>query len=183
MDRRQRKTRNAIFNAFSDLLSKKEYHRITVGEILDRADVGRATFYAHFETKDDLLKDLCEDLCCHILDAVTDGHDDHRHIFTCDAPDSVFLHLFEHLENDDHRLLRLLSGRNADLFLPYFKDSAEQLVRAQLPLFAHRKSEVLPEDLWIDHVVCTLIDTIRWWIRNGTQPSAATITDYFFLMV
>ena len=51
MDRRQRKTREAIFNAFITLLSKKNYNGITVGEIIEVANIGRATFYAHFETK------------------------------------------------------------------------------------------------------------------------------------
>ena len=62
MDRRQRKTRESIFRAFSELLSEKEFNKITVGEIIERADVGRATFYAHFETKDFLIKELCEEL-------------------------------------------------------------------------------------------------------------------------
>ena len=52
MDRRQRKTRQAIFAAFTQLLSQKDFGDITVGEIIATADVGRATFYAHFETKD-----------------------------------------------------------------------------------------------------------------------------------
>ena len=51
MDRRQRKTRDAIFKAFIELLSEKNVNQITVGEIIARADIGRATFYAHFETK------------------------------------------------------------------------------------------------------------------------------------
>ena len=68
MDRRQKKTREAIFSAFSSLLSKKKYSQITVGEIIEHADVGRATFYAHFETKDYLLKAFCEELFCHIFD-------------------------------------------------------------------------------------------------------------------
>ena len=51
MDRRQRKTREAIFSAFIALLSKRGFEQITVGEIIERADVGRATFYAHFESK------------------------------------------------------------------------------------------------------------------------------------
>jgi AcrR family transcriptional regulator len=69
MDRRQKKTREAIFNAFSELLSKKHYNQITVGEIIELADVGRATFYAHFETKDFLLRELCAELFCHVFDA------------------------------------------------------------------------------------------------------------------
>ena len=93
MDRRQRKSRRAIFGAFIELLSKKDFHNITVGEIIERADVGRATFYSHFETKDFLLKELCEELFCHIFDVANDEKDGHNHIFDCEAPDSVFLHL------------------------------------------------------------------------------------------
>ena len=40
MDRRQRKTREAIFTAFSQLLSKKNFSQITVGEIIEQADIG-----------------------------------------------------------------------------------------------------------------------------------------------
>ena len=70
MDRRQRRTREAIFNAFTQLLSHKDFSQITVGEIIDLADIGRATFYSHFETKDYLLKELCQELFCHVFDAV-----------------------------------------------------------------------------------------------------------------
>ena len=121
MDRRQRKTREAILGAFTDLLSKKKYDKITVGEIIERADVGRATFYAHFETKDFLLKALCEELFCHIFDKSSGENEAHKHIFDCNSDAPVFLHLLKHIEENDHGILRLLSSENNGIFIRYFK--------------------------------------------------------------
>ena len=47
-DRRTRKTRKAIFDAFAELLSEKELEKITVKELIDKADVSRVTFYNHY---------------------------------------------------------------------------------------------------------------------------------------
>lgn len=183
MDRRQRKTREAIFKAFSELLAKKEFNQITVGEIIKHADIGRATFYAHFETKDYLLKELCAELFCHIFDAVGEEKRGHRHIFECDAPDSVFLHLIQHLQKNDNNVLDLLACPNNELFLSYFKNNLRELVISQLPLFEKRKSPLLPEEFWIDHITATFVETIRWWLNNGMSESSERIAEYFFLAV
>lgn len=183
MDRRQRKTREAIFSAFITLLSKKDFAQITVGEIIQQADVGRATFYSHFETKDFLLKALCEELFCHIFDAAGDQPSEHRHIFVCDAPNSVFLHLLQHLQKNDNNILLLLSCQNNDLFLRYFKSNLQKLVVSQLPTFAARKNNKLPESFWIDHIASTFVETIRWWIGHGMQEPPETIAEYFYLAV
>ena len=182
MDRRQRKTRGAIFRAFVDLLSQKRYHQITVGEILVRADVGRATFYAHFETKDDLLRALCRELFDHVFEAETGGTE-HNRIFECDVSESVYLHLVRHFQNNDNHILQLLSGQNNDLFLRYFKSELKRLAEQYLEIFAERKPPELPEDFWIDHICSTFVETIRWWLETGRKESPETITNYFFLAV
>lgn len=182
MDRRQRKTKIAIFHAFTSLLAQKDYSQITVGEIIERADIGRATFYAHFETKDYLLKALCEELFCHIFDTVTHNHD-HRHIFDCDGADSVFLHLFQHFQKNDNQLLTLLSSPNNALFLSYFRSNLDKLIKTQLPFFASHKPEDLPDSYWQNHIAASFVETLRWWIDRGMQESAETITAYFLQVI
>ena len=177
MDRRQKKTRNAIFEAFIQLLGEGDYAKITVGQIIDRADVGRATFYAHFETKDLLLKELCRELFEHVF------HDRGSALFQCDASDSGFLHLFDHIGRNDNNLLRLLRGRNNDLFLAYLQENLALIIQNQLPLFQHRRDSRLPEDFWVDHICATFTQTLRWWVARGMRESARQITDYCMLAV
>jgi AcrR family transcriptional regulator len=54
-DRRVRRTRESLYRALISLALEKHYDSITVQEVLDRANVGRSTFYTHFQTMDELL--------------------------------------------------------------------------------------------------------------------------------
>lgn len=183
MDRRQRKTREAIFSAFTQLLSQKQFSQITVADIINTADIGRATFYAHFETKDYLLKEFCRELFCHIFDTESNSGCGHKHIFDCDSTDAAFLHLFQHLQKNDNNILSLLSSQNNELFLRYFKSNLELLIERQLPLFEARKSRDVPDSFWKNHIVSTFVETLKWWIENGMKETPETITAYFFLVV
>lgn len=183
MDRRQRKTRQAIFRAFTLLISQKPLPRITVEQIIDIADIGRATFYAHFETKDALVEAFCRELFCHIFDAAERSENHHRHIFDCDAPASVFLHLFQHLQKNDNNILTLLSCPNNALFLRYFREGLEQLIEKNQEQFASRKSPQLPDGLWKAHIASVFIQTLNWWIEGNLSVSAEQVTEYFFLLV
>ncbi len=61
-DRRVRRTRELLRSALLSLIQEKGYDRITVQDILDRADIGRSTFYAHYRDKDDLFRAGFEDI-------------------------------------------------------------------------------------------------------------------------
>ncbi len=54
-DRRVEKTHKALRDALDSLIREKSYDSIAVKEILDRANVGRSTFYTHYRDKDELL--------------------------------------------------------------------------------------------------------------------------------
>ena len=183
MDRRQRKTREAIFNSFIELLSKKNYSQITVGDIIEKADIGRATFYDHFETKDFLLKSLCEELFCHIFDATKNDDENHKHIFNCEAPSSVILHLIQHLLKNDNHILDLLGCENNDLFLQYFKENLNNLIKEHPGLLGIEKPKELPDDYWINHISATFVETIRWWANNGMKENPQTLAKYFNLAI
>jgi len=183
MDRRQRKTRDAIFNAFSALLAEKGFHRITVGDIIAKADIGRATFYAHFETKDFLLKAFCEELFCHIFDATDPQHSDHKHIFECDGCPSPFLHLLRHIQQDDRHITALLSGHNNDLFLSYFKAEFTRFIDRHADCLQLQKAPDVPDSFWNHYVTATFVETVRWWIEGGMKESPEQITAYFLNVV
>lgn len=162
---------------------KKRFEQITVGDIIDVANISRGTFYAHFETKQDLLRVLCQELFCHVADALLPENNTHKHLFACRAPDSVFLHLFQHINKNDNHLLDLLKSSNNELFLQYFEGELKQLIITQLPLFQTRKSKSIPEDYWIEHICVTFTHTIRWWCKNGLKESPEYITEIFLLAV
>jgi AcrR family transcriptional regulator len=61
IDRRVRHTRDALGDALLTLMQAKPFETITVQQVLDRAGIGRSTFYAHYRDKDDLFLSDLED--------------------------------------------------------------------------------------------------------------------------
>ncbi|MEH7493140.1 TetR/AcrR family transcriptional regulator [Neobacillus niacini] len=61
-DRRVRRTKKLLKQAFIDLLHEKEYKTISVTDIVDKADYNRSTFYAHYDYKEELVEELNESL-------------------------------------------------------------------------------------------------------------------------
>ena len=67
MDLRIRRTRSAIREAFVALMQEKEYTAITVTDISEMAGINRKTFYAHYETKEQLLSHLIDEMFSDLL--------------------------------------------------------------------------------------------------------------------
>ena len=179
MDRRQQKTRAAIFQAFSRLLEKKRFENITVQEIIDCANIGRSTFYAHFETKDDLLKELCEELFSHIVASAMDCTHTHGLYSEGNAPESVFCHLLQHLAENDNQILQLLSCESNEIFLRYFKDSLNELIHTQVVDRAPRKRKDLPEDFLVNHISGSFVEMVLWWLKDRERHAPEELDRYF----
>ncbi len=183
MDRRQRKTRDAVFRAFTELIGKYAYSQITVQKIIDVANIGRTTFYTHFETKDTLLKALCEDLFGHILTGagavcplptLTQEDNDYRAFVT---------HILYHLADRREAFTRLLASDSRDLFLRYFK---EELYRRLAALWLNEAAAPppgVPADYLLNHFTSSFVESLDWWIRRGMRETPETVTEYFAAVI
>ena len=69
-DPRRQRTRQALLGAFFVLVLERRYHEIRIDDILERAGVGRSTFYEHFPNKDALLAASIEQPFATLADAV-----------------------------------------------------------------------------------------------------------------
>jgi AcrR family transcriptional regulator len=69
-DRRVHRTRLELLAAFRELVFERDYDKIRITDISDRADVGRSTFYEHFESKDDILEHSLTALLKVLADAI-----------------------------------------------------------------------------------------------------------------
>lgn len=128
MDRRQQKTRQAIFGAFRNLLERKSFGSITVQEIIDEANVGRSTFYAHFETKDDLLKAMCTEIFQHVFS--DDLKKESNHDFSHAGHDfsKEITHILYHLQDNE---------KNLNISICSFAETADKIqsiIRGRLKL-------------------------------------------------
>ena len=169
-DRRVARTRKALKDALTDLILERGYEALTVQDVIDRADVGRSTFYAHFLDKDDLLMAILADLEMPGLDPSEWKPDDPAFGWT--------LALFRHF-GSVKRLFKAvasspLARRETTLRL-------EELARAELSrLKAARKVDEVQLQTIVRFLVGTFIGFMDWWMREENDQLAAEQVDHAF---
>ena len=115
MDRRQQKTRQAVFDAFAGLLERKNYNNITVQDIIDEANIGRSTFYSHFETKDELLKALCAEIFDHVFAEYVSKEKTHDFSKNGNDIKAEITHILYHLMESGRYIKRILSCESGEM--------------------------------------------------------------------
>ena len=183
MDRRQIKTRTAIFSAFEELLSEKSFEKISVQDIIDRANIGRSTFYAHFETKDELLKELCATLFAHVFSERPQR--EKTHDFSGEKGDAyrAAAHILYHLKDGRSDLLPILKGQSGELFLAYFKNNLGSLLTETILHNTEGESPAVPYDFLVSHISSSFVGTVQWWIKNGLKETPEEVAGYFCHLV
>ena len=183
MDRRQQKTRGAIFEAFSGLLSQKNYNKITVQEIIDTANVGRTTFYAHFETKDELLREMCTDLFDHVFSDRLNAELTHDFSFETGNSDALITHILYHLRDNNKNIIGILTCESGELFLQFFKQYLDELLATHMLEGVMPKKSEIPSDFMINHISGSFVNMVQWWFRGGLKQTPEELAKYFMAVI
>jgi AcrR family transcriptional regulator len=160
-DRRVRRTRRILHEALIALILDCGYERITVQDILDRADVGRSTFYAHYRDKEALLMASFDDMREQLrreLDTMTPGT----------APDDtarpaavVFEHAYRH-----RRVYRALCGKEGGHLV---HRHLHRLIGGLLHkhLRPHLVSSAqLPVEVVAEFYTSAALGLLTWWVNE-----------------
>ena len=159
-DRRVQKTQQSLRNALIELILEKHYDTISVQDIIDRANVGRSTFYLHFRDKEDLFRGDWQRMLEYFVGQITPENLQAGRIFPIQE-------IFEHLK-DFHRLYRALvkSGKIERLFGYGQKYLAERIeVRFQNG-FNLESQTAIPFPILANYLASEVFSQLKWWLDN-----------------
>ncbi|MES2073809.1 MAG: TetR/AcrR family transcriptional regulator [Pseudomonadota bacterium] len=173
LDRRVRQTRDTLLDALLSLMMERGYERLTIQNLLDRADIGRATFYAHFDSKDELLACSIARLRSWL---VTEWRamPDQRLGFT--------LPFFQHLAS--HRVIyQKTIVRESEVSVErHIRQMLRELVREDLAARCSQEPGGRGDaslDLATQYVIGAMWATIVWWMESGTSLPPEEINALF----
>jgi AcrR family transcriptional regulator len=177
VDPRIQRTQQLLRAALMSLIQEKGYESLSVQNIIDRARVGRATFYAHFDSKDDLLASGIEEL----RTSLREGQ--RRALASATADERLFAfsrELFVHA--DEHRtVFRAMVGKRSggvvqQLLHKMLVDLVREEVKLMLPV---RRSTDTPGEAMAQFIGGGLFGLLIWW-ANGTRRLPVNEVDALF---
>lgn len=174
-DRRVQRTRRTLREALIALILEKGYDQVTVQNIIDRADVGRSTFYAHFENKDKLLLSGFEDMRDVLTKANTEHRNPEKHSgdFSFDS-----LRIFQHAD-ENRRIYRALVGRSSgDWFLKQMFRQHYDVCRKEIKISAKNEDSTLT-DAAAHFFASSLTSLLTFWLDNNSPLTPEEIDELF----
>ena len=170
-DRRIDRTRNLLADSLIDLVLEKGYEAITVQDIIDRANVGRSTFYAHFENKEQLLFSGRSWLRDDLFDEAGAATDQLTLGVNLRA-------LFRHAANN-HRLAKAMLGKNGgDLIINHIREMLALKIGKAL-VAQDNSLDTVRAGLTADAWAALLVGLLRSWLEADLPISPdelATLT-------
>jgi AcrR family transcriptional regulator len=175
LDRRIQRTRQLLQEALVALILEKGYESVTVQDVIDRANVGRSTFYAHFRDQEDLLLSGFETLRAQFEQHLT------RQSAADGGPWNLSLMVFQHAQSQ-HRLYKALAGKQSgNVMLAHIHKYLTALIREHLKpqLSSRNKKEVIPPDVLAHYLVSSFMALLTWWLDHDLPYPAERMNDMY----
>jgi AcrR family transcriptional regulator len=181
-DRRVQRTRKTLHQALMSLVLESPYDSITVQQVTDRANVGRSTFYTHFQDKDELLISGIHDLRAMLTAAQQQGKSSRPH----ENMIAFSRAMFEHADQYRKVYRALVTTHVWPHVRQRIQNVLADLIRrecvAELKRLQRSKSK-LPPELFIHCVASTFMAVMTWWVDHNSPLSAEEIDDVFRTLV
>jgi AcrR family transcriptional regulator len=176
VDRRIQRTRQLLHGSLMALIQEKGFEALSVQDIIDRANVGRATFYAHFDSKEDLLASGIENLRAALKErqrrAVSAGRSDER-LFAFSR--ELFVHANEH-----RTVFRAMVGkRSGAVVQQLLQKMLVDLVREEVKGTWTEKEKETPIEAVSQFIGGGLFGLLMWW-GNGNMRMPVDDVDSVF---
>ncbi len=176
-DRRIRRTRQLLQDALLALILEKGYDKLTVQDVIDRANVGRSTFYAHFQDKEDLLLSGFEHWRTrfeeHLLKQPADS----------ESPWALSLSILRHAQHQRPLYKALAGKQRGNVALAHIQKYLSVSLRDHLKLqLAEGKSDV-PLEIMVHYIATSFISLLAWWLDNDAPYSAEQMIDFYRRLV
>ena len=185
-DRRIQRTRQSLRSALLELIREKGYDGISIEEITERANVGRATFYLHYKDKEDLLLEEFSEMAnekVQFLSAIPFSAWLPSHEDGTKQPAPPLLIVFEHIyDNSELYYILLKSEKSSRIVERIRKISTEAIVK-----FVETKAKTdpiplrfkVPIDFFAAFFSGALLSTVDWWLEEDMRHSPKEITHLF----
>ena len=177
-DRRVQRTQQLLQTALISLIQERGFEALSVQDIIDRANVGRATFYAHFDNKEDLLVSRLGGLRTSLQArqrqalAQTTRGDDRIFAYSHD----IFVHV------DEHRtVFRSMIGKRSGAVIQHlFHRMLVDLIREDIKAIAPRdKTGSMPTEAIVQLVAGGLFGLVLWWVDGRMKLTVEEVDALF----
>jgi AcrR family transcriptional regulator len=177
-DRRVRKTEALLRQALAALVREKPYDDIVVKEILDRANVGRSTFYTHFRDKDELLLSGIQDMLRSARPT------DRGRALATPFENSLWfsLPIFEHIEQHRRSGEPSMPPGGRRVMHEHLEHALTQLIEDEVgaALRRSRRTVVQPSlPLLVQWIASTFVLVLNWWVESDSSLSAREADSLF----
>ena len=179
LDRRIQRTRQLLREAFASSVLENGYEATTVQDILNRANLGRSTFYSHYRDKDELLVSGFEH-----LKQIFEEYDAQVPHGNPERPARAYppvLLFFQHAA-DHHKLYKAILGskQGADIVERYlYKMLSTRAGQHLKQLTPKGRKPPVPHEVILHYLVSSLLAILTWWLNHDLPYSAEEIYDMY----